>query len=52
MSKSGKSYNDYDGVAIECQAFPDSINKSNFPSVLLTPQQEYVQTIKFKFTTL
>ncbi|MCM1022273.1 MAG: galactose mutarotase [Muribaculum sp.] len=48
-SKSGRSYNDYDGVAIECQGFPDAPNKPSFPSQLLGPGERYQQTIVFKF---
>lgn len=50
LNKSGKSYNDYDGVAIEMQGFPDSPNKKNFPSQRLNPGEEYKETIKFAFT--
>ena len=49
VSKSGKEYNDYDGVAIECQAFPDSPNRPDFPSTLLRPGEKYSETIAFKF---
>ena len=49
--KCGKSYGDYEGVALECQALPDSPNKPNFPSVVLRPNVEYRQTIIFKFST-
>lgn len=48
-NKAGRSYNDYDGVAIECQAFPDSPNRSQFPSTLLRPGEEYHHTIVFRF---
>jgi len=48
-SKSGRSYNDYDGIAIECQAFPDSPNKPHFPSVVLRKNDCYEQTIIFQF---
>lgn len=43
----GRSYNDYDGVAIECQDMPDAPNHPNFPSTLLLPGQEYHRTIEF-----
>ena len=52
MSKSGRSYNDYDGVAIECQGLPDAPNHSNFPSQLLTPTGEYNRVIFFAFSVL
>ena len=43
----GRSYNDYGGVAIECQNAPDAPNKPQFPSALLLPGQTYDQTITF-----
>lgn len=49
VSKSGRSYNDYDGVAIECQGFPDAPNHPSFPSQLLSTGEQYRQTIVFKF---
>ena len=51
ISKSGSSYNDYDGVAIECQGMPDAPNKPNFPCQQLRPGEEYKETIIFKFKT-
>ena len=50
-NKAGRGYNDYDGVAIECQDFPDAPNKPAFPSTLLEPGQKYERHINFKFTT-
>lgn len=47
-SKSGRSYNDYDGIAIECQNFPDAPNHPNFPSAVLRPGEKYEKTIIFK----
>ena len=43
----GRSYNDYDGVAIECQDMPDAPNHPNFPSTLLRPGEEYHRVIAF-----
>ena len=51
MSKSGKQYHDYDGVAIECQGMPDAPNHDNFPSQLLRPDEEYRRIILFDFKT-
>ena len=50
ISKSGRSYNDYDGVAIECQGFPDSPNKPQFPSPILHKGEIYRHLIEFRFT--
>lgn len=49
LNKDGRSYNDYDGVAIECQDFPDAPNKPEFPSTLLLPGQQYLRHINFRF---
>lgn len=51
-NKSGRSYNDYDGVAIECQGMPDAPNHKNFPCQLLGPGEEYDQMIVYRFSTL
>ena len=51
VAKCGRSYNDYDGVAIECQNFPDSPNKADFPSAVLRPGEVYEQAIIFAFGT-
>lgn len=52
LSKSGKEYEDYDGVALECQALPDSPNKPQFPSVVLRAGEVYEQAIIYSFTTV
>ena len=49
LSKSGKQYHDYDGVAIECQGMPDAPNHDNFQSPVLRPDEEYRRTIIFDF---
>lgn len=46
--KSGE-YKDYDGVAIECQNFPDAPNKEDYPSPVLRPGEVYQQAIIFAF---
>ncbi len=50
ISKSGYEYVDYDGVAMECQAFPDSPNKPEFPSVKLASGEVYKKTIIYSFS--
>lgn len=47
--KCGRSYNDYEGVAIECQNFPDAPNKADYPSPVLRPGEVYEQAIIFAF---
>lgn len=49
LSKSGHHYADYDGVAIECQEFPDAPNKPHFPSTVLRKGESYRRTIRFRF---
>lgn len=47
---SGRSYEDYEGVAIEAQGFPNAPNESRFPSQLLRPDEKYERTIRFSFS--
>lgn len=46
----GYRYHDYDGVAIECQGFPDAPNHPGFPDQTLRPGQPYDQHIRFTFS--
>ncbi len=48
-TKSGGRYEDYAGVAIECQNYPDAVNHPDFPSPLLHPGETYCQKIVFRF---
>jgi len=50
-NKAGRPYDDYDGVAIECQDFPNSPNTPAFPSTELRPGQAYERHIIFTFST-
>lgn len=49
VSKSGRPYRDYDGVAVEMQGMPDAPNKPDFPSQLLRPGEQYRRRITFTF---
>lgn len=51
-NRSGRSYEDYDGIAIEMQGFPDAPNESSFPSQLLKQGEKYQRTIRFRFGTM
>lgn len=51
ITKSGKGFNDYEGVALECQIHPNAINTPAFPSILLKAGELYCQKIVFKFGT-
>lgn len=50
--KNGHIYQNNDGVAIECQHFPDSPNKPEYPSTLLRPGETYEEAIIFAFRTI
>ncbi|MCQ2158212.1 MAG: galactose mutarotase [Bacteroidales bacterium] len=49
--KCGRSYDDYDAVALECQHFPDSPNHPEYPTTVLRPGETYKQAIIFAFST-
>lgn len=51
VAKCGRSYFDYDGVAIECQHCPDSPNKADYPSTVLNPDETFQEAIIWSFTT-
>lgn len=46
----GRSYDDYDGIAIEAQGFPDAPNQPSFPSQRVDPDHPYFRTIVYRFT--
>ncbi|GBF97855.1 aldose 1-epimerase [Raphidocelis subcapitata] len=47
--KGGARYGRFGGFAMETQAFPDSINQPNFPSVVLQPGEEYNHELIYHF---
>ncbi len=49
-NRSCRSYEDYDGVAVEMQGFPDAPNHDNFPCQTLRPGETYRRTIRFAFS--
>ncbi len=49
-SKVGAQHKNRDGVAIECQNYPDAPNKSHFPSPVLHEGEVYEEHIAFKFS--
>ena len=38
LNHAGRSYADYDGVALEAQGWPDAPNRPDFPSQAITPE--------------
>ena len=47
--KRGRIYRDYSGVALECQHFPDSPNRPEYPSTVLNPGKTFHEAIIFAF---
>lgn len=47
----GVTYNQHGGFCLEPQHFPDSINKPNFPSVVLRPGDTFESSTAYQFTT-
>ncbi len=50
ISKVGVEHKNRDGVAIECQNFPDAPNKPQFPSPVIREGEVYEEHIIFKFS--
>lgn len=46
----GKTYNKRSGLCLETQHYPDSPNKPEFPSVVLSPGETYSHTTAFAFS--
>ncbi len=51
VGTSGRMYRQGDGFALETQHYPDSPNKSNFPSTVLRPGQVYKTATIYQFST-
>ena len=49
--KGGAVYRKRHGVCFECQHFPDSPNRPEFPTTVLKPGQRYQQTTVYRFST-
>lgn len=49
--KYGRTLDFRESVALETQKWPDAINHSNFPSIVLNPQEEYTHTCIYRFST-
>ncbi|MHC4123826.1 MAG: aldose epimerase family protein [Planctomycetota bacterium] len=47
----GTIYKKHNGLCLETQHYPDSPNKSNFPSVVLKPTEKYKHLTIYKFST-
>lgn len=49
--KSGASYEQHDGFALETQHFPNSPNEPGFPSTTLQPDEEYTSRTVYSFSS-
>jgi len=47
--RNGARYEKFGAFCLESQHFPDSVNKPNFPSIILRPGEIYRQTCVYKF---
>ncbi len=52
VAKCGRSYFDYEGVAIECQHCPDSPNKPEYPTTVLRPGETFEEAIIWQFSVV
>ena len=52
VGKKGHVYGNNYGIALECQHFPDSPNKPEYPSTELRPGEVYEEAIIFAFRTV
>jgi len=50
VGKSGRVYRQGDGLCLEPQVFPDSPNRSEFPSSRLNPGATYLNTLVLRFS--
>jgi aldose 1-epimerase len=49
--RGGVVYKKHAGFCMEAQHFPDSVNRPEFPSVILKPGQTYTQMTVYRFST-
>lgn len=50
--KSGRVYQPFDGLCLECQGYPDGVNHPELDDIVLRPDETYRQTTLYKFTTV
>lgn len=49
IGQQGVAYQQYGGLALETQSFPDSVHHAHFPSTILHPGEQYRATTIFEF---
>ena len=50
VGKGGAVYDQFHALCLEAQHFPDSVNKPQFPSVILRPGEIYRQVTEYRFS--
>lgn len=50
VGKGETAYEKQAAFCLECQCFPDSVNRPHFPTVILNPGMEYFQTTVHRFS--
>lgn len=50
LGKGGAVYEQFHALCLEAQHFPDSVNKPEFPSVILRPGETYRQVTEYRFS--
>lgn len=48
----GSPFSPFDGIALECQHYPDSPNHQHFPAATLNAGERYEENIVFKFSVI
>lgn len=51
VGKGGVAYQRHAGLCLETQGFPNAVNESRFPSVLVKPGEKYVHETHYAFST-
>jgi len=49
VGKAGRTYERHGGVCLETQHFPDSVNRPDFPTVILRPGKTFTSTTIYRF---
>uniref|UniRef100_A0A0D6QXL2 Aldose 1-epimerase n=1 Tax=Araucaria cunninghamii TaxID=56994 RepID=A0A0D6QXL2_ARACU len=50
VGKGGAVYGKHAGLCLETQGFPNAVNQTNFPSVIVYPGEVYKHTMVYKFS--
>jgi aldose 1-epimerase len=48
----GRRYGAFAGLALETQGWPDAVNRSDFPSVILRPGETYLHRVRYRIAAV